>query len=298
MVAQACATGARTIATAASEVEISGNRTILAITADRCSNGPHVYHPNPLGPGGTGDKEDIVLDSFANDPWARNSMTQTAENVAAEARITREEQDELTLVRFRQYQDALANDSAFLRRFMTLPLEVKDASGRKTVATLTTDEGVFATTKEAKAKGLTASHFSFNVPGGRCEACQGEGEVRVEMQFLADVFVPCDQCDGRRFKPQVLDVKYRGKNVHQVLQLMDDLRSANVDFLTIGQYLQPTRKHAPVKDFITPDAFKAYERIALAKGFLLASSSPLTRSSYHADADFARLQAARAAQRG
>jgi len=78
---------------------------------------------------------------------------------------------------------------------------------------------LFATTKEAKAKGLTASHFSFNVPGGRCEACQGEGEVRVEMQFLADVFVPCDQCDGRRFKPQVLDVKYRGKNVHQVLQL-------------------------------------------------------------------------------
>jgi excinuclease ABC subunit A len=78
---------------------------------------------------------------------------------------------------------------------------------------------LFATTKEAKARGLTASHFSFNVPGGRCEACQGEGEVRVEMQFLADVFVPCDQCDGRRFKPQILDVKYRGKSVHQVLQL-------------------------------------------------------------------------------
>jgi len=78
---------------------------------------------------------------------------------------------------------------------------------------------LFAATKDARSRGLTASHFSFNVPGGRCEACQGEGEVRVEMQFLADVFVPCDQCDGKRFKPQVLEVKYRGRSVHQVLDL-------------------------------------------------------------------------------
>ena len=78
---------------------------------------------------------------------------------------------------------------------------------------------LFSLTKDAKTRGLTASHFSFNVPGGRCEACQGEGEVRVEMQFLADVFVPCEQCDGRRFKPQVLEVRYRGKNVHQVLDM-------------------------------------------------------------------------------
>jgi excinuclease ABC subunit A len=78
---------------------------------------------------------------------------------------------------------------------------------------------LFAATKDAKSRGLTASHFSFNVPGGRCEACQGEGEVRVEMQFLADVFVPCEQCDGLRFKPQVLEVRYRGKNVTQVLDM-------------------------------------------------------------------------------
>ena len=78
---------------------------------------------------------------------------------------------------------------------------------------------LFATTKDARARGLTASHFSFNVPGGRCEACEGEGEVKVEMQFLADVFVPCDQCEGKRFKPQVLEVKYRGRGVDQVLDM-------------------------------------------------------------------------------
>ncbi len=78
---------------------------------------------------------------------------------------------------------------------------------------------LFAATKDARAHGLTASHFSFNVPGGRCEACEGEGVVRVEMQFLADVFVPCDQCDGKRFKPQVLEVRYKGRNVHQVLEM-------------------------------------------------------------------------------
>ncbi|MCC6981904.1 MAG: lipoyl synthase [Bauldia sp.] len=89
-----------------------------------------------------------------------------------------------------------------------------------------------------------------------------------------------------------------GETRNEVLQLMDDLRSANVDFLTIGQYLQPSRKHHPVVSFITPREFAAYETIAYAKGFLLVSASPLTRSSHHAGEDFARLRAARAAGRG
>lgn len=84
-----------------------------------------------------------------------------------------------------------------------------------------------------------------------------------------------------------------GEERNEVLQLMDDLRSADVDFLTIGQYLQPSRKHHPVARFITPDEFKAYETIAFAKGFSMVSASPLTRSSHHAGADFARLRAAR-----
>ncbi len=88
-----------------------------------------------------------------------------------------------------------------------------------------------------------------------------------------------------------------GEQHHEVLQLMDDLRSADVDFLTIGQYLQPTRKHHPVVSFLAPDEFKALEKIALAKGFLLVSASPLTRSSYHAADDFVKLKAERAVRR-
>src|SRR3954467_3946911 len=89
-----------------------------------------------------------------------------------------------------------------------------------------------------------------------------------------------------------------GEERNEVLQLMDDLRAADVDFLTIGQYLQPTRKHHEVVRFVTPDEFKAYETVAYAKGFLMVSSSPLTRSSHHAGEDFAKLKAARTAQHG
>ena len=89
-----------------------------------------------------------------------------------------------------------------------------------------------------------------------------------------------------------------GEERNEVLQLMDDLRSADVDFLTIGQYLQPTRKHHEVVRFVTPDEFKGFETIANAKGFLLVSSSPLTRSSHHAGEDFARLKANRFARLG
>ena len=84
-----------------------------------------------------------------------------------------------------------------------------------------------------------------------------------------------------------------GEERNEVLQLMDDLRSADVDFLTIGQYLQPTRKHHAVISFVTPDEFKSYETVAYTKGFLMVSASPLTRSSHHAGDDFARLKAAR-----
>ena len=89
-----------------------------------------------------------------------------------------------------------------------------------------------------------------------------------------------------------------GEDRNEVLQVMDDLRAADVDFLTIGQYLQPSRKHHAVERFVTPEEFRAYETIAYAKGFLMVSSSPLTRSSHHASDDFVRLRTAREANRG
>jgi len=89
-----------------------------------------------------------------------------------------------------------------------------------------------------------------------------------------------------------------GETRMQVHQVMDDMRAADVDFLTIGQYLQPSKKHYPVREYITPEAFEAYETAAYAKGFSMVSASPLTRSSYHAGDDFRRLRAARLASNG
>jgi lipoic acid synthetase len=87
-----------------------------------------------------------------------------------------------------------------------------------------------------------------------------------------------------------------GETREQVLQVMDDMRSADIDFITIGQYLQPTRKHAAIDRFVTPAEFKAYEAVAYSKGFLMVAASPLTRSSHHAGDDFAKLRAARLLQ--
>jgi lipoyl synthase len=89
-----------------------------------------------------------------------------------------------------------------------------------------------------------------------------------------------------------------GETDEEIADLMDDLRGSDVDFLTIGQYLQPTRKHAAIDRFVTPEAFQSYKRTADDKGFLLVAASPLTRSSYHAAEDFERLKAARLASLG
>jgi lipoyl synthase len=118
--------------------------------------------------------------------------------------------------------------------------------------------------------------------------------VRPGARYFASVRLlqQVKQLDPRMFTKSGIMVGL-GEERNEVLQVMDDLRSAEVDFLTIGQYLQPTRKHHPVIRFVTPDEFKAYETVAYAKGFLMVSASPLTRSSHHAGEDFARLKAAR-----
>jgi acetyl-CoA acetyltransferase family protein len=148
-IAQACATSARALVWAAQEVEDGSHQKVLVATADRCSNGPHIYYPNPNGPGGTGAKEDWVLDNFGFDPYAKNAMIQTAENVAAEEQVSREEQDACALMRYEQYQMALANDRAFQKRFM-VGLELR--RGKKVLGLVDADEGVAPTTAEGLAK--------------------------------------------------------------------------------------------------------------------------------------------------
>jgi acetyl-CoA acetyltransferase len=146
-ITQACATGTRLLAHAAGEIA-AGAETVLTLATDRVSNGPHVYYPAPAGPGGTGKSEDWVLDNFGRDPFAKNSMLQTAENVAARMGIPTGEQHALVLRRYEQYADALADDRAFQRRYMELPFEVPAATGRGATVTLEGDEGVTPTSAE------------------------------------------------------------------------------------------------------------------------------------------------------
>lgn len=150
---QACATSARVLGSAAFELESSdgGKPCLLCITADRTSNGPHLLYPNPLNPGGRGDAEDWVWDNFNHDPFGGASMVETAENVARECGITTDEQHEVVLMRYAQYQDALKDDAAFHRRYMLAPVEV-NPTGRKVTATVTDDEGIFPSTGEGLAR--------------------------------------------------------------------------------------------------------------------------------------------------
>ena len=149
-ISQACATSARVIASAAGEVESGDGRVpaILCITTDRTSNGPHLVYPEPGAAGGRPATEDWVWDNFNRDPYARNTMVETAENVAREEGVSTSAQHEVVLLRHVQYQQALEDGAAFQRRYMVSPVEV-NPTGRKVVATVSTDEGVFPTTAEA-----------------------------------------------------------------------------------------------------------------------------------------------------
>jgi acetyl-CoA acetyltransferase len=151
--AQACATSARVLGSAAQAVETEQDAApiILCLAADRTSNGPHLLYPNPLGPGGRGEAEDWVWDNFNCDPLAGNSMLETAENVARAANISTAEQNEVVLMRYNQYRQALASDAAFHKRYMVTPIEVQP-DGRKVAATVTDDEGVFPTSAEGLAR--------------------------------------------------------------------------------------------------------------------------------------------------
>jgi acetyl-CoA acetyltransferase family protein len=150
---QACATSARVIGQAAGEVDLDdGRRCILGLVADRTSNGPHIYYPDGSGPGGRGTTEDWVWDNFQCDPYAEASPTATAENVAREQGISRQEQDEVALLRYEQYVADRRNGRSFQRRYLVTPLEVRDPAGRRVVATVDDDEGITPTSAEGLAR--------------------------------------------------------------------------------------------------------------------------------------------------
>ena len=148
---QACATGARTLLAATQEIEVGLATTALVINCDRTSNGPHLYYPNPRGPGGTGAAEDWVMDNFGCDPLGGHSMLATAENVAKRHGFSTAEQHEVVLRREQQYRESLADGAAFLKRFMTLPFQVPAPNFKKTAGTLEADEGVSQSTAEGLA---------------------------------------------------------------------------------------------------------------------------------------------------
>lgn len=178
-VMQACATGVRTLLTAAAEVDAGRSAVTLVVTCDRTSNGPHLYYPNPRGPGGTGAHEDWVMDNFGCDPLGPHSMLRTAENVAAKHRISTAEQHDVVLMREAQYRDALAEDCAFQRRFMTLPFEVPDPSYRKSTASLSSDEGIKFSTPEGLAKLKPVTEGGSVTFGGQTHPADGNAAIIV-----------------------------------------------------------------------------------------------------------------------
>jgi acetyl-CoA acetyltransferase len=148
LVSQACSTSTFSIYQAGMGIETGLFNNGWCLLADRCSNGPHATWPNPNGPGGQVISEDWVMDNFGKDPWAGGAMIQTAENVAKEYGVTREECDAITLRRQEQYQDSLANDREFQKRYM-FAAEVQ-ISKKKSIL-LEADEGVTVSTKEGLA---------------------------------------------------------------------------------------------------------------------------------------------------
>ncbi len=176
-ISQACATGARSLAACCAEIESGGASVALAISGDRVSNGPQLYYPNPAGPGGAGTHESWVLDNFARDPATMQAMVQTAENVAARFGISREEQDELTLQRYAQYADALANDRAFQRGYMDLPFDVPDERLRRTQSVLEGDEGIHPTTAEALARLKPVTAGGTVTYGGQTHPADGSAAI-------------------------------------------------------------------------------------------------------------------------
>ncbi len=182
---QACATGVRTLLAAAQEIEVGLATQALVLTCDRTSNGPHLYYPNPRGPGGTGVAENWVMDNFGCDPLGGHSMLATAENVAKRHGIGTAEQHEVVLHREAQYAKATADGAAFLKRFMTLPFDVPAPGYKKTLTRLEGDEGVSRSTPEGLAALRPVTPGGSVTFGGQTHPADGNAALIVTTRELA-----------------------------------------------------------------------------------------------------------------
>jgi acetyl-CoA acetyltransferase family protein len=178
-VSQVCATGVRSLQMGVSEVEMGLATCSLVAVVDRCSNGPHMYFPAPKATAGAGLSENPVLDSMSNDALGGHSMLKTAENVARKHGITTGQQHEVVLRRYEQYQEALANDHAFQKRYMSLPFEVPNPRFNKVEGVMQSDEGVFATTKEGLAKLKPVLEGGTVTFGGQTHPADGSAAIVV-----------------------------------------------------------------------------------------------------------------------
>ena len=204
-VSQACSTSTVSIYQASMGVETGLYETPFCLLADRCSNGPHVIWPNPTGPGGTVNAENWLMDNFNKDPWGGTAMIQTAENVAEENEITREQVDAVTLRRYEQYKEALADDRAFQKRYM-YPIMI-NVSRKKTIM-FEADEGIMETTAEGLAKlkpvipgGTTSFGAQTHPADGHCALTVTTKDKAKELSADPDVEIQVLSYGYARTKP-------------------------------------------------------------------------------------------------
>lgn len=176
MISQACATAAVAVAYAANATEAGDAGVRLVVLTDRTSNGPHLTYPSPSAPGGTPSAENWVMDNFGRDPWAKNSMLDTANAVAKEEGISRQELDDVTALRYEQYERSLADDSAFQRRYM-VAVELPTKSGEPRV--IDADAGIYRTTRESLARLAPASPDGVVTYGNQTHPADGTAGMLV-----------------------------------------------------------------------------------------------------------------------
>lgn len=178
-IAQACATSVRSILSAANDIQAGRSQVSLVQCCDRLSNGPHLYYPNPGGPGGTGQTEDWVMDNFKGDPLTGKAMVITAENVARKHGFSTEQQHDVVLRRQEQYERSRADNYAFQKRYMSLPFAVPDARFGKIVKSLESDQGLTPSTADGLARLKPVVDGGSITFGGQTHPADGNGAMIV-----------------------------------------------------------------------------------------------------------------------